>query len=116
MFDPVPAHIKLIQRDHILREVIPDAVIRSKLTGNRIFGCKQIGNLNIQLFSALIANKVNLPVPGSADRDLIASAKQFQINNVLKDQVDVPCVAAISIITEIPGNYQKFLKSPKEES
>lgn len=37
VFDSVAAHVELVEGNNILREVIPDTVIRSKLTGNRFF-------------------------------------------------------------------------------
>jgi hypothetical protein len=42
VLNTVPAHVKLIERDNILREVIPDAVIRAELTLDRFIGCQEI--------------------------------------------------------------------------
>ena len=85
VFDTVSTHVKLIKRNNILWEVIAVGIVRSKLTGNGFLRCKQIRNLNIQLLSAFIANEVNLLASSFADGYFIASAKQFHVDNILKD-------------------------------
>ena len=50
MFDPISAHIELIERNNVLWEVITDAIIRAKLAVNRFIGGEQIAHLNVQLF------------------------------------------------------------------
>ena len=66
MFDPVSAHVKLIERNNVLREVVADIIIRAKLTAHRFFRCQQISDLNIQLFAALVAYKINFLIARSA--------------------------------------------------
>ena len=94
------AHVKLIQRNHILREVVTNVIIRSKLTSNSFLRCQQIDNLNIKLLSTLVAYKVDLLVPASANSYLIAPAQQFKVGDVLKDEIDIPCIAAKDSLTD----------------
>ena len=42
VLDPVSAHIELIERNNVLREVVADRVIRTKLTVDRFVGGEQI--------------------------------------------------------------------------
>lgn len=79
VLDPVSAHIKLIERNNILREVVADRVIRTKLTVDRFVGGEQIAHLNVQLFAALVAYKINFLIARSANGHFIAPAQQFQI-------------------------------------
>ena len=46
----VSAHIKLIERNNVLREVVADRVIRAELAVDRFVGGEQIAHLNVQLF------------------------------------------------------------------
>ena len=94
MFNPISAHIELIERNNVLWKVIADTVIRTKLTANRFFRCQQIRDLNIQLFAALVAYKIDFLVACSADSHLIAPAQQFQIHYILQNEIDVPHIAA----------------------
>ena len=75
MFDPVSAHIELIERNNVLREVVADRVIRTKLTVDGFFRCQQVSDLNIQLFSALVAYKINFLIARSANGHFIAPAQ-----------------------------------------
>ena len=100
MFDTVSAHIKLIERNDILREVVPDIVIRSEFSGNGFLCRQKIRNLNIEFFAALVANEVDFLVSGSANRYIVASAKQLQVDYILKDEVDVLGVAAENRFTD----------------
>ena len=75
MLDSVATHVELIQGDNILWVVIADVIIRSELTLDCLIGCQQLGNLNIKLLSALVANKVDLLVPSSADCNFIVPAQ-----------------------------------------
>ena len=94
MLDAITAHVKLIHGNNILGEVVPDGIICAKLPDDGFFRSQEIGDLNIQLFSALIAYKVDLLFSNPANCDLIAPAQQLQIDDVLEDEVDVPRVAA----------------------
>ena len=100
MLDTLSAHIKFIKRNNILREVVPDIVIRSELTGNGFLCRQKIRNLNIEFFAALVANEVDFLISGSANRNIVASAKQFQKNYILKDEVDVFGIAAENRFTD----------------
>ena len=73
MLDPIPAHVKLVQRNNILREVVADGIISPKLPGNGFLRCKEVRYLNIQLLSALITHEVDLLVSGSANGHFVAS-------------------------------------------
>ena len=94
MLDPVSAHVELIERNNVLREVITDAIIRAKLAVNRFIGGEQIAHLNVQLFAALVAYKINFLIARSANGHFIAPAQQFQIDDVFQNEVDVPHIAA----------------------
>ena len=83
MLDPVSAHIELIERNNVLREVIADVVIRAELAVDRFVGGEQIAHLNIQLFAALVAYKINFLIARSANGHFIAPAQQLQIHDVL---------------------------------
>ena len=74
--------------------MIPDGIIHAEFAGDGFLRCQQIGNLDIQFFAPPVAYEVDLLVSGSANRDVVASAQQLQIDDVLKNEVDVPCVAA----------------------
>ena len=94
VFDPVSAHIELIERNNVLREVVADRVIRTKLTVDGFFRCQQVNDLNIQLFAALVAYKINFLTACSADSHFIAPAQQFQIHYIFQNEIDVPHIAA----------------------
>ena len=79
VLDPVSSHIKLIERNNVFREVVADRVIRTKLTVDRFVGGQQIAHLNVQLFAALVAYKINFLIARSANGHFIAPAQQFQI-------------------------------------
>ena len=49
MLDPVSAHVKLIERNNVLREVVADIIIRAKLTVDRFVGGEQIAHLNVHI-------------------------------------------------------------------
>src|SRR5699024_4691660 len=57
MLDPIPAHVKLVQRNNILREVVADGIISPKLPGNGFLRSKEVRYLNIQLLSAFITHE-----------------------------------------------------------
>ena len=94
MLDTVSAHIELIEGNNVLREVVADAVIRAELTVDRFFRCQQVSDLNIQLFAALVAYKINFLIARSANGHFIAPAQQFQIHDILQNEIDVPHIAA----------------------
>ena len=94
MLNPISAHIEFIERNNVLREVVADAVIRTKLVVDRFFRCQQISDLNIQLFAALVAYKINFLIARSANGHFIAPAQQFQIHDILQNEIDVPHIAA----------------------
>ena len=79
VLDPVSAHIELIERNNVFREVVADRVIRTKLTVDRFVGGQQIAHLNVQLFAALVAYKINFLIARSANGHFIAPAQRFQI-------------------------------------
>ena len=79
MLDPVSAHIKLIERNNVFREVVTDAVICAELAVDRFFRCQQVSDLNIQLFAALVAYKINFLIARSANGHFIAPAQKFRI-------------------------------------
>ena len=94
MLDAVAAHIELVERNHILREIVADTVIRAKLAGDRLVRRQKIRHLNVQLLAAFAADKVDFPLSASAHRELVAPAEQLQIDNILQNQIDVPQIAA----------------------
>ena len=94
MLDAVAAHVELIERNNVLRKVVSDAVIRAKLTVDGFFRCQKISDLNIQLFAALVAYKINFLIARSADSHFIAPAQQFQIHDIFQNEIDVPHIAA----------------------
>ena len=79
MLDPISAHVELIKGNNVLGEVVADAVIRTKLAVDRFFRCQQVSDLNIPLFAALVAHKINFLIARSADGHLIAPAQQLRI-------------------------------------
>ena len=94
MFDPVSAHVELIEGNNVLREVVADAIIRAELAVDCFFRCQKISDLNIQLFAALVTYKINFLIARPADSHLIAPAQQLQIDDVFQNEVDVPHIAA----------------------
>ena len=95
MLDAVPAHVELVQGDHVLGEVVPDAVVDPEFPVNSFRGGQQVGDLDIELLSPLFTDKVDFLVPGLADGDGVAPAQQLQIHDVLQNQVDVAHIAAV---------------------
>ena len=93
MLDTVSAHIELIEGNNILREVVTNVIIRTKFTVDRFFRCQQVSDLNIQLFAALVAYKINFLIARSANGHFIAPAQQFQIHDILQNEIDVPHIA-----------------------
>ena len=83
MFNPVSAHIELIERNHILWKIVTDVIIRTKFPVDRFLRCQQISDLNIQLFTALVAYKINFLIACFANRYFVATAQQFQIDDIL---------------------------------
>ena len=94
MFDPVSAHVELIEGNNVLREVVADAIIRAELAVDCFFRCQKISDLNIQLFAALVTYKINFLIACFADGYRIAAAQQFQIHYILQNEIDVPHIAA----------------------
>ena len=79
MLDPVSAHIELIERNNVLREVVSNVIICAKLTVDRFLRCQQVSDLNIQFFAALVACKINFLIARSADSHFITPAQQLQM-------------------------------------
>ena len=94
MLDPFSAHVELIERNNVLREVIADVVIRAELAVDRFVGGEQIAHLNVQLFAAFVAYKINFLIACSADSHFITPAQQLKIGDVFQNEVDVPHIAA----------------------
>ena len=94
MFNTISAHVKFIERNNILRKVISNRIICSELTGNGFFCCQKISNLNVELFTVFVASEVNLPVSVSASCYIVASAKQLQVDDIHRDEMDVFCATA----------------------
>ena len=93
VLDPISAHVELIKGNNVLGEVVADRVIRTKLTVDRFVGGEQIAHLNVQLFAALVAYKINFLIACSADSHFIAPAQQLQIDDVFQNEIDVPHIA-----------------------
>ena len=105
MFDPVSAHVELIERNNVLREVVADAIIRAELAVDCFFRCQKISDLNIQLFAALVSYKIDFLIACSADSHFIAPAHQFQIHDILQNEIDIPRIAAEnSLANAVIGN------------
>ena len=110
MLDAVPTHIKFIEGNNIFRKVVANAVIRTELTADCFFRCQQIGDLNIQLFAALVTYKINFLIACFADGYRIAAAQQFQIHYILQNEIDVPHIAAENGFTDaVIGNIVLFI-------
>ena len=77
MLDSAPAHVKLVQRNDILREVVADGMITPKFPGNGFLRRKEVCHLNIQLLSALAAHEVDLLVHDPANGYFVASSQQY---------------------------------------
>ena len=88
MLDAIAAHIEFTQGDHILGEVVPDAVVDPEFPVDGLRGGQQVGDLDIELLSQLFADEVDLLVTSFADSDGVAPAQQLQIDDVLQDQVE----------------------------
>ena len=95
VLDAVAAHVELVQGDHILGEVVPDGVVDPEFSVDRLQGSQQVGDLDVELLVPLFADEVDLPILGLTDGDGVAPAQQFQIHDVLQDQVDVLYIAAV---------------------
>lgn len=89
MLDPVAAHVKFVQGDNILGEIIPDARKGAELPPDGIFRGQQVGNLDIQLVSFVLAHEVDLFVGDFADRDRIAPAQQLHVDDIFQHKVDI---------------------------
>ena len=105
MFDPVSAHVELVKGDNVLREVVADVIIRTKLAVDCFFRRQQVSDLNIQLFAALVSYKIDFLIACSADSHFIAPAQQFQIHDILQNEIDIPRIAAEnSLANAVIGN------------
>ena len=105
MLDAVLAHIKLIERNNVLGEVIADRVIRAELATDRFFRRQQVSDLNIQLFAALVTYKINFLIAHSADSHFITPAQQLKIDDVFQNEIDVPHIAAENSLADaVVGN------------
>ena len=105
VLDPVSTHIELIERNNVFGEVDHGCCIIRKLTVDRFFRCQQISDLNIQLFAALVAYKINFLIACSADSHLVTPAQQFQIHDILQNEIDVPHIAAENSLADaVIGN------------
>ena len=82
MLDSIAAHVKLVQGNDIFRKIIADVVVGTKFAIDGFIGSKQISYLNIQFFTAFLADKVYFFFAGFADGNRISSAKQLQINDI----------------------------------
>ena len=100
MLDSVPAHVELVQRNNIFREVIPNAVVNTELPVDGFRRRQKVCDLNVELLSLFFADKVNLLVASLSDGDIVAPAQQFQKNDVLQNQIDVPHIAAVDRLTD----------------
>ena len=94
MLDPISAHVELIKGNNVFRKVVSNVIIRAKFTVDRFIRGEQITHLNVQLFAALVAYKINFLIACSADSHFIAPAQQFQIHDILQNEIDVPHIAA----------------------
>ena len=94
MLNPVSAHIELIERNNVLREVVADSIIRAELAVDRFIRGEQIAHLNVQLLTALVAYKINFLITRPANGYFIAPAQQLKVHNVLQNKIDVPHIAA----------------------
>ena len=105
MLDPVSAHVELIGGDNVLREVVADVIIRTKLAVDCFFRRQQVSDLNIQLFAAIVSYKIDFLIASSADSHFIAPAQQFQIHDILQNEIDIPRIAAEnSLANAVIGN------------
>ena len=110
MLDPILAHVELIKGNNVLGEVVSNVIICAKFTVERFFRCQQIRDLNIQLFAALVAYKVDFLVACSAGSHFIAPAQQFQIHDILQNEIDVPHIAAGRLIWLDVGQKAKTIR------
>lgn len=94
MLDTISAHIEFIEGNNILREVITNSIVCAEFTIHRFFRCQQIRDLDIQFLAAFVAYKVDFFITCSADSDLVVPAQQFQIHDILQDEIDVPHISA----------------------
>ena len=92
MNDAVPAQIDQITTDHILGIIVVQAFKVSKLP-LFVGRSDQIGNLNIELFIATIADEVDLGIVQLADLDLIATAPLFQLDDIFIQLITVELFA-----------------------
>ena len=63
----ISAHIKFIKRNYILRKIVADVIIRTKLSSNGFLRCQQISDLHIQLLTTLVAYKINFLITRSTN-------------------------------------------------
>ena len=89
MLDPILAYVELIEGNNVLREVVSNVIICAKLTVDCFFRCQQVSDLDIQLFAAFVAYKINFLIARSAKGHFIAPAQQLQIHDILQDEIVV---------------------------
>ena len=94
MYYPVAAHVEFVKGKHILGIIIANAVIRAEFPLYCFAACKQVCNLNIQLFAPLIAHEVYLPFAAAAYCNGVAAAQQLNIYNVFQGKVYIAHIAA----------------------
>lgn len=94
MADSITAHVNGIKRQHHLCMVIFDLIKDSEFTFNGFRGSKQVAYLQIEAFVLLLSNEVYLQITDTSDSDFVVSAEKLQIDDVLKNQIDIPGFAS----------------------
>ena len=100
MLNTITTQVKFIKRNHILWEIIPDTVVYPKFTLNCFFCSKQIRNLDIEFLILPATYKINLFFSCLTDSNNVAPAKQLQINNVFKNEINIPHITAIDSFSD----------------
>ena len=94
MVDPVAAQVQLVHRDHVFGEVVRDGVVDAEFPLYRFRCGQQVADLDVDTLPPLFCDEIHFQSAGLAHGDGIASAQQFQKDDVFQDEIDVPQVPA----------------------
>lgn len=91
---------KRVHSDYIFREIIINFKQRRKFTLHNGIITKEVSDLQINFFGAPLSYKINFASAEFSDKYLIATAYEFEINNIFKHARNVAVVIAIKSIRQ----------------
>lgn len=94
MYDAVTAHIKFVQRKNILGGVVTNVLVHAELALYGFGGGQDIADLYINLLGLAFGDEIDFFFAVLPYGDFIATALQFQKDNVFQYEVNILHIAA----------------------